>query len=805
MTANQDHQNDNMAVEDALDSDVTDNSSCSGNTDIDKTPERLPYISVHANPSRRSTEKNNFIGEHPDRLQDEETPDRMSAHIPKRRKTTNDICKLIITQSSGSNIEYRSCRSTLVASSCSAKFPQSRSVAPPLGMSGGIKLPTLQIHSTNRKEKLPSEGCTDAKKYMMTDTSEGCSSHVLNIEPAKDLGAQESSETHPSGNLSVTEPESPSCSPFILERDGDKVDVSTGVNDASLEKMENNIKTLRSAPNAQNRGTVSNILSPQQRNSLPSKLGTLSEHLRSHIHQTQSVRSAIETSRRKTAENAEHCKDDAQNQLNAAPQLQSNIKSTILSSGTSEGQATSKGSPNPNTKAQPADNYLREPLENLKSSGSKDTDGKPKKCTPRSSANQAVIWKDCSEVGDGCKRPIVARTSDKHIVHKYVHYFSPKGEKFISKKELQRHMDKFMDPSSSKSKDRRTQSPAEKGEGIQTRRRMPPARTALMDSHQAKTLIHQNNGTRAGEAVIGCTDVNVADKSTASNNSEIEKTPETEPRMNVRVNLQSLPAGEHYTSEQPASPQGAPSTSRQFGDSTQLNAVPQRLPADQISNWENCPKIGVNWKQKIKIRKLGDSKGHRDKYYLSPEGKTFRSKKEVERHLGKSMDSSLFLLDRTQSPTEKVDGQDLGGKTPTAQKCSAKQKNLTYNSNEIIMLDDDEYNICSSQGMPEDTSNSRGKTWIIKCPKETYYIYTGEHNITFENGNDFGDVYKIKDKPSDTCEMVENFELESQMSESSGTEAENMSRKTSDTHTLRETEGEHGNVEIEQTETSLQP
>ncbi|XP_040281955.1 uncharacterized protein LOC120996234 isoform X2 [Bufo bufo] len=353
MTANQDHRNDNLAVEDSLDSDVTDNSSCSGNIDIDKTPERLL-----ANPSRRSTEENHFIGEDPDRLQDEETPDRMSAHFSKRRKTTNDIW------SSGSNREDRSCRSTLDVPSCSANFTQS--VAPPLGMSDGIKLPTQQIHSTNRKEKLLSEGCTDAKKSTRPDTSEGCSSHVLNVEPARDLGVQESSETQPSEDLSVTEPESPSCSPFILERDGNKVDVSTSVSDAALEKMENNSKTLWSAPNGQNRGTVSNILSPQQRNSLPSKLEILSQHLRSHILKIQST---IETSKRKTAENAEHSKADTQNQLHAAPQLQSNIESTILSPGTSERQATSEGSPSPNRKDQPADNYLREPLENQKSSG----------------------------------------------------------------------------------------------------------------------------------------------------------------------------------------------------------------------------------------------------------------------------------------------------------------------------------------------------------------------------------------------------------------------------------------------------
>ncbi|XP_040281958.1 uncharacterized protein LOC120996236 [Bufo bufo] len=94
--------------------------------------------------------------------------------------------------------------------------------------------------------------------------------------------------------------------------------------------------------------------------------------------------------------------------------------------------------------------------------GSKDTDGKPKKRTSRSSANQPLIWEDCPEVGDGCKRGIVIRTSGKCIGHKDVYYLSPKGEKFRSKKELQRLMDKSMDPSSSKSKDRRTQSPAEK-------------------------------------------------------------------------------------------------------------------------------------------------------------------------------------------------------------------------------------------------------------------------------------------------------------------------------------------------------
>ncbi|XP_044142858.1 uncharacterized protein LOC122932489 [Bufo gargarizans] len=223
--------------------------------------------------------------------------------------------------------------------------------------------------------------------------------------------------------------------------------------------------------------------------------------------------------------------------------------------------------------------YCKDHKSKNTANGSKDTDGKPKKRTSRSSANQPVIWEDCPEVGDGFKQRKVIRTSGKFIGHEDIYYMSPKGETFRSKKELQRHMDKSMDPSSSKSKDRKTQSPAEKGEGMQTRRRISPPRTALKDSRKSKTLIHQNNGTRAGDAVIGRTDVNVTDEATGSNTSEIEKTPETEPRLYVRVNLQRLPAGEHYTSEPPASPQGAPST--------QLNAVPQ-ISSQQYEDSRRC-------------------------------------------------------------------------------------------------------------------------------------------------------------------------------------------------------------------------
>ncbi|KAI5177061.1 Methyl-Cpg-Binding Domain Protein 3 [Manis pentadactyla] len=57
--------------------------------------------------------------------------------------------------------------------------------------------------------------------------------------------------------------------------------------------------------------------------------------------------------------------------------------------------------------------------------------------------------------------------------------------------------------------------------------------------------------------------------------------------------------------------------------------------------WE-CPALPQGWEREEVPRRSGLSAGHRDVFYYSPSGKKFRSKPQLARYLGGSMDLSTF-------------------------------------------------------------------------------------------------------------------------------------------------------------------
>ncbi|XP_061201998.1 methyl-CpG-binding domain protein 2-like, partial [Neopsephotus bourkii] len=56
----------------------------------------------------------------------------------------------------------------------------------------------------------------------------------------------------------------------------------------------------------------------------------------------------------------------------------------------------------------------------------------------------------------------------------------------------------------------------------------------------------------------------------------------------------------------------------------------------------DCPALPPGWKKEEVIRKSGLSAGKSDVYYFSPSGKKFRSKPQLARYLGNTVDLSSF-------------------------------------------------------------------------------------------------------------------------------------------------------------------
>ncbi|KAK3536943.1 hypothetical protein QTP86_027140 [Hemibagrus guttatus] len=58
--------------------------------------------------------------------------------------------------------------------------------------------------------------------------------------------------------------------------------------------------------------------------------------------------------------------------------------------------------------------------------------------------------------------------------------------------------------------------------------------------------------------------------------------------------------------------------------------------------WEDCAVLGEGWKRKVVLRRSGVSVGQRDVYYLSPKGERVRSKIELLKYIGNTVDLTNF-------------------------------------------------------------------------------------------------------------------------------------------------------------------
>nr|XP_013216951.2 methyl-CpG-binding domain protein 3 [Ictidomys tridecemlineatus] len=68
----------------------------------------------------------------------------------------------------------------------------------------------------------------------------------------------------------------------------------------------------------------------------------------------------------------------------------------------------------------------------------------------------------------------------------------------------------------------------------------------------------------------------------------------------------------------------------------------QRRTASAVEPEGECPALPQGWEREEVPRRSGLSAGHRDVFYYSPSGKKFRSKPQLARYLGGSMDLSTF-------------------------------------------------------------------------------------------------------------------------------------------------------------------
>ncbi|XP_066436069.1 methyl-CpG-binding domain protein 1-like isoform X3 [Eleutherodactylus coqui] len=70
--------------------------------------------------------------------------------------------------------------------------------------------------------------------------------------------------------------------------------------------------------------------------------------------------------------------------------------------------------------------------------------------------------------------------------------------------------------------------------------------------------------------------------------------------------------------------------------------------------WQDWPILGPSWKRRTAVRKSGASSGQSDTYYQSPCGQRFRSRNELAKFLGESVDLSWFdFKSGTVLPAEK--------------------------------------------------------------------------------------------------------------------------------------------------------
>ncbi|XP_069799442.1 methyl-CpG-binding domain protein 1-like isoform X2 [Dendropsophus ebraccatus] len=74
--------------------------------------------------------------------------------------------------------------------------------------------------------------------------------------------------------------------------------------------------------------------------------------------------------------------------------------------------------------------------------------------------------------------------------------------------------------------------------------------------------------------------------------------------------------------------------------------VSSASPSTMSEGWEDWPILGPGWKRRTAVRKSGASSGQSDTYYQSPTGVRFRSRNELAKYLGDSVDLSWFDFKR---------------------------------------------------------------------------------------------------------------------------------------------------------------
>ncbi|XP_075691010.1 methyl-CpG-binding domain protein 1-like isoform X2 [Rhinoderma darwinii] len=106
--------------------------------------------------------------------------------------------------------------------------------------------------------------------------------------------------------------------------------------------------------------------------------------------------------------------------------------------------------------------------------------------------------------------------------------------------------------------------------------------------------------------------------------------------------------------------------------------------------WQEWPILGPGWKRRSAVRKSGASSGQSDTYYQSPSGQRFRSRNELSKFLGDSVDLSWFDFKQgTVLPAEKRKPLRQYIRTPKPAKCAADSQSKKQQS--PLPVDPDDY------------------------------------------------------------------------------------------------------------------
>ncbi|KAM3910858.1 uncharacterized protein RB166_019656 isoform 2-T2 [Leptodactylus fuscus] len=116
---------------------------------------------------------------------------------------------------------------------------------------------------------------------------------------------------------------------------------------------------------------------------------------------------------------------------------------------------------------------------------------------------------------------------------------------------------------------------------------------------------------------------------------------------------------------------GGPNKIRQKCRLRQCQVRARASPSAMSEGWQDWPILGPGWKRRTVIRKSGASSGQSDTYYQSPDGQRFRSRNELSKYLGDSVDLSCFdFRSGTILPAEKRKPLRNYRRVPKPSKCT---------------------------------------------------------------------------------------------------------------------------------------